>query len=435
MTHTDTTQAAEATVIRVLLNDPEALIPIADVLPDARFFGTPRLAAVYRAIQELASQTIPPNPATVAEQLGVDLDQIQVLAGGYTRKAAREVIYSAESVARSGQRRLLLEALHEAVELTEMETTDIAGLAFTAMQMVAGASAELDNRRESDMAAVGKEMDARLYAAKQCSGLIGFQTHLPWLNDKTGGMAPGTIWVIAGAYKNRKTSLARNLVIDACRARGTVALFALEGSRVITYAGLLAMLATDRLLKWGMAEEAHLSDIFMFRGLRSEMQAAAIAEARAELDKFKLYLYDNRDGIARPERLAMLARRDKLLHGLNVMVVDYLQLLGSGRLFDRLEASTQIMQQLIGELEVCGILIAQLNESAIWQMRGDAADDNYSPGVKGGGDPAAAADFLFRTLVSQSDPADLQIELKLARLARPGKLTVRLNEQSGWIIR
>ena len=432
---TDNIQEVERLVIRVLLNDPDALVMVADALPEARYFADARCAAVYRAMQDLAQQTVPPNPATVADALGVDLGQIQALATGYSAKDAREVVYLAELVGREGQRRLLQEALREATELAAMPTDDVAGMAFTAMQMVAGTSAELSNRRDPAVAEVGKQLDLQVAEAARGGGLLGAATRLPWLNDKTGGMTPATVWVIAGPYKaGRKTTLARNLVIDACRAGAAVDFFALEGNRVSTYAGLWAMLATDRLLKWQLPDEAHLSDTFIMRGMRSEMQATALAEARRELEDFRLFLYDGRDGIGTAERIAVKLRRDQMLRGVSVMVVDYLQLLGSGKLFDRLESSTHAMQRLIVEQEVCGILIAQLNESTIWQMRADS-EDSYSPGIKGGGDPAAAADYLFRTLISQSDPTDLRIELKLARHSRLGYCNVRLNEQAGWIVR
>jgi len=428
-------QDVERLVIRVLLNDPDALVMVTDALPEARYFADARCAAVYRAMQDLAQQTVPPNPATVADVLGVELVRIQELAIGYSAKDAREVVYLAELVGREGQRRLLQEALREATELAAMPTDDVAGLAFTAMQMVAGTSAELSNRRDPAVAEVGKQLDQQVAEAARSGGLLGAATRLPWLNDKTGGMTPATVWVIAGPYKfGRKTSLARNLVIDACRAGAAVDFFALEGNRVSTYAGLWAMLATDRLLKWQLPDEAHLSDTFVMRGMRSEMQASALAEARRELEGFRLFLYDGRDGIGTTERIAVKLRRDQMLQGVSVMVVDYLQLIGTGRLFDRLEASTHAMQRLIVEQEICGILIAQLNESTIWQMRADQ-EDSYSPGIKGGGDPAAAADYLFRTLISQNDPTDLKIELKLARHARPGYCNVRLNEQSGHVIR
>lgn len=434
----DTITAVERKVICVILNDMEALVPVADVLPEPRFFQDERCAAAYRAVQDIAKSGVPATMPGVAEHLGWPLPAVQDLAIGYSTKDAREVVYLAEMIAREGQRRLLQQALREAAELADQPTEDVAGLAMWTMNMIAGTSAEIGGRRDSGVASIESEMDTVLASIERRSGILGLPTRFDWFNDKTFGLCPATIWILSGPYKaGRKSTMMRNLTIDACRAGGSVDIFALEGDRVSTYAGLLAMLATERLLKWRLTDECILSDTFILRGIRTEMQSAAIAEARAELRAFNLRIYDGRDGIGDAGRIGVKVRRDKMLAGLQVFFVDYLQLIGSAnaKLFDRVEASSHAMQRLAVEQEVCAVLIAQMPESAIWQLKEGESDGSYAGGIKGGGDPAAAADYLFRSMVSQSDPTLLNVELKLARHARPGKIRLVLNEQSGWVIR
>jgi len=222
----------------------------------------------------------------------------------------------------------------------------------------------------------------------------------------------------------------RNLVMHACRAGASVSVFALEGTEAGTYAGLTALLATERLLAKGHTEQAHLSETFILRGQRDSLQQQAIAEARAELDKWSLRIYDARKGITNPDKLIHFIKRDRFMFDLQVYAVDYLQLLGEGKLFDRIESATHRLQQITVEERLTALILAQLNEATIRENA-----ETYSPGIKGGGDPAAASDFLIRTKYDgASTPNVLTVQLKLARHARPGTQRYRINAPSGLIL-
>lgn len=242
---------------------------------------------------------------------------------------------------------------------------------------------------------------------------------------------PESASFIANGFVSHNTTLMRNLVLQACRSGASVDVFALEGTETGTYAGLTAMLATEKLLTWGCREQAYLSETFIMRGQRSPDQEQAISEARAELNKWNLRIYDARKGITNPDKLLHFIKRDRFMFDLGVYAVDYLQLLGEGKLFDRIESATHHLQQVTVEERLTALILAQLNEATIWQK-----DESYSPGVKGGGDPAAAADFLIRTKYDGATAPDiLTVQLKLARHARPGTQRYVINPQSGLILR
>jgi replicative DNA helicase len=259
---------------------------------------------------------------------------------------------------------------------------------------------------------------------------ISLGENLAWLQDKTSGFRAGHIWIIAAPYKGRKTTLLRNMLIAPCRAGASVSLFALEGTEAGSYAGLVAMLATERLLDQGLGVQAFLSEMSILQGARTPAQQQAIADSRKEIDSWNLRIYDGRSGITQPDKLAHFIKRDRIMHGLNIFAVDYLQLLGGGKLFDRMEESTHQLQRITVEEGLTAILLAQKNEATI-----DQKGEKYSPGVKGGGDAAAAADFLLCTQYDGGKkPNDLTIQLKLARHARPGSQTYRINAQCGLIL-
>jgi len=434
----DAVTAAEAAVIRVLLNDAEALADLAEVLPEARVFGHAEYRAVYGAILALAKQQTPPAPLAVAEALGWALKRVQALATGWNVAEATQVMYLAEMVAKEGHRRLLKEALDEARQLANEPTDDIEGMGYVMMQMVAHATESAAATQESSLESIDVEFEQKVAYGQQHGGVIGIPTRLFWLNDLTAGMQPSKLWVLTGPPKfGRKTTLAMNLVIDACRYGAAVDFFALEGSRLSTYARLLAMLATDLLRKWQLPDECILSGQFIMQGLRTEAQANAIAQARAELLKFPLKIYDGRDRIRMADDIETKLRRDVLMRDVKLVVIDYLQLVGRGELFKRLEESTHRVQEMTSEHGTCTIALCQQNQVRIREYAADGGKVklSYTTDIKGGGDPDAAADVSLITLLDPHNDGLLHINLALSRDSAMGIAEdARINASSGWIL-
>lgn len=420
----------ERTIITVLLNDDHAIVPVMGALDGPEMFATPEYSRVYAAVLALLRENIVPNVYTVADRAGLALETLQDIARPYNTKASREVLYLCDIVAREYRKRSVQQALAEAQDMLAANPDDLDGYATHVMQMISTAS-DRKTLRDPAIAAVTERLDVDIAAAQD--GMAGYETGLPWLDDKTGGLQKAHVWVLAAPYKGRKTSLARNLILPALRQGAGVDWFALEGSQTASAAALQAMLATDRLRQWGQMTEAGLSETYVMRGMRTPVQQEALAEARRELNGFNLRIYDGRDRISSAERIATLVKRDQLVADMRIFVVDFLQRLGTGKLFDRMEAATNVLQTLIQESGVTGILITQLNESAIWTMRDDG-DESYSPGVKGGGDVPAAADYLITTRYRSDAPEMLGVNLKLARFAQPGKCNYGINPSSGLIL-
>lgn len=422
-----TVQAAtERSVVAVLLNDNHAIVPVMGVLDGPEMFTDPECRRAYTAMLALLKENVPPNVYTVAERSGLALETLQGLARNWNTKASREVLYSCDNIAKWYRRATLERALGDAQDMLAANPDDLSAYATQVMQMVALAT-EGRAQRDPTIGAVTQRLDAEIEAAKY--GLVGFETGLEWLDGKTGGLQKAQVWVVAAPYKGRKTTLARNLILKPLRDGASVDWFALEGTQVGAAAALEAMLATDRLLKWGRQQEAYLSEMFVLRGLRTQAQQEALHEARAELNCFNLRIYDGRDKINSAERISTLVKRDQLVNGTAIFLIDYLQRLGTGKLYDRMEANANVLQNLIQENGLTGILLSQLSEDAIRAYD----DDTYSPGTKGGGDVPAAADFLIMTRYKSEAPDRLGVALKLARFALPGKCEYGINPQSGFV--
>jgi replicative DNA helicase len=422
----------ERAVLCVLLNDSYAIMHVMGVLETPDNFSTVEHQAVYGAILTLTKELTVPNVHTVAARLGWTVDRLQAIAEGFTTKDSQEVVYLAEVVAKAARWRRQLAALEE-VERRAAEpqenVEDFAEWAASKLMQVG----ESRNDRDPSIQAVAERAEAEI-AQLADTGLTGTDVGWPWLNAKTGGLGAGHVWILAAPYKGRKTSFARNLVIDVCRNGGAMDWFAAEGDQGSTWAGLLAMMATELLYQWGEHDLMALSETFIRRGMRMERIQDSISQAKAELEGFNLRIYDGRDRIHTAEQIAAKVKRDQFLFGTGAFVVDYMQLLGTGKLFDRMETSTHTLQTLIQTQGLTGILLTQLSESTIWLEDDDDADEHYSPGVKGGGDIPAAADFLFTTRYRSATPDLLTVKLKLARHSRPGWCKYHINAPSGRIL-
>ena len=423
---------AELTVLAVLLNDSYAVVPVMGSL-DSYDFSCQEHQAIYRTILDCVKRQVVPNPTTVAAALpSVSVDSLKDIARNFNTQKNKQVLYYAELVTKAATLRRLRQATHELDEEAQrLRIEDIDGFVDLGVRALTGAI-DGDRSQDASIGAALQELDAAIAEAER-TGQRGTRTGLRWLDDVCGGFSPSHVWMVAAAYKQRKTTLMRNMVIGTCRAGASVDVFALEGNKKSTSAGLLAMLATEWLIEHEADErEQVVSEGRIENGLRTPAQKEAIEAARRELSGYNLRIYDARSGVTSFATLALKLKRDKFMFGAAVFFLDYLQMMrGDGQIFERVERATHNLQDLIATEGVTGVILAQRNEAAVKQ-RND--DDNYSPGVKGGGDPAAAADFLLLTKYDgDSTPDKLGVHLKLARHAQPGKRDYDINPQSGWI--
>lgn len=285
----------------------------------------------------------------------------------------------------------------------------------------------------------------------------GFSTGIAWMDERTGGILPGEIWWIAAAYKMRKSSLMRNLALGAVRGGASVTIITLESPQNVVVAQFVAMLATEFLLREGLYAEKdrhglplHAITAKQLLALRSsyrtvldKRQVAAVQHGITEYKRLAraLRIYDAtpaNGGVRTLSDVQTLLLRDKNLYGGNVLFIDYLQRL-SGRgdtIFDRVSQQALELQTMALRYGVGLVVLAQQNEETV---RGKG--DEHSPGVKGGGDPAATADYLFITRypVKHGDGTlnreRMEVELRLARHGEAGgRQQLAIHPASGLLI-
>ena len=198
-------------------------------------------------------------------------------------------------------------------------------------------------------------IDSIQYMLEHPGQLRGLSTGYTKLDAMSSGLQGSEMFVIAARPSMGKTSLAMNIVEHiAVDCNKPCAVFSLEMS---------ASMLVRRLL----VSRARLSMQDLSRGLLSRAQQDALAKATRDLQKSQIYI-DETPGLDVMEMRAK-ARRLKKQHGIEMIMIDYLQLVTSGskrakdnRQIEIAEISAGI-KGLAKELKVPIIVLAQLNRA------------------------------------------------------------------------
>jgi len=195
--------------------------------------------------------------------------------------------------------------------------------------------------------------------------LAGLATHLVDLDSKLGGMHPSDLLILAGRPSMGKTALATNIAFNVARnyrweptadgrktvSGGVVAFFSLE-------------MSAEQLAARILSEASEVPSEQIRRGDMTEAEFRRFVEAAKALESCPLYIDDTP---ALPiSQVAARARRLKRTHGLDVLIVDYLQLLRGSSKENRVQEVSEITQGLKAiakELDIPVIALSQLSRA------------------------------------------------------------------------
>ncbi|MEM9170270.1 MAG: replicative DNA helicase, partial [Pseudomonadota bacterium] len=203
-------------------------------------------------------------------------------------------------------------------------------------------------------------------AIKRGGGLAGVATGLVDLDRMLGGLHPSDLVILAGRPSMGKTALATNIAVNAALAHQTEraadgVVKTVDGAAV----GLFSLeMAAKQIAMRIIAERSGVSSNDIMRGMVDQDQFDKVYHAARELENMPLYIDDT--GGLTIAQLAARARRLKRQHGLDLLVVDYLQLLSgsSSRGDNRVQEITEIsigLKALAKELNVPVVALSQLS--------------------------------------------------------------------------
>ena len=192
----------------------------------------------------------------------------------------------------------------------------------------------------------------RAASAYENGGSGGIPTGIKELDRKAGGLHPSDLIILAARPSIGKTALATNIAEHAARAGYTVGFPSLE-------------MAGDQISQRIVADRANVPSWKIRQGVFSQSEYAAVRDAAMELSGLPLHI-DDTGGISIAS-LCARARRLKRLHGLDLLIVDYLQLITSSKRggdANRVQEVSEIsaaLKALAKELEIPVLALSQLS--------------------------------------------------------------------------
>ncbi|MEZ5912814.1 MAG: replicative DNA helicase [Paracoccaceae bacterium] len=218
---------------------------------------------------------------------------------------------------------------------------------------------------QSFLKAVSDAVNVANAAYQRGGGLAGVSTGLIDMDKKLGGLHASDLIILAGRPSMGKTSLATNIAFNIAKAykRGRLS----DGSEGAVDGGVVGFfsleMSAEQLAARILSEAAEVPSEQIRRGDMTEGEFRRFVEAAKALEACPLYIDDTP---ALPiAQVAARARRLKRTHGLDVLMVDYLQLLrGTGKGDNRVNEVSEITQGLKAiakELNIPVIALSQLS--------------------------------------------------------------------------
>jgi len=355
---------AEQAVLGGLLIDPVAWDQVADVVTADDFYRADH-RLIFAALNELAASGKPGDMVTVAEQLERRARLEEAGGLGYLGSLARDTPTAANvrNYAQIVRERALLRKLVTAGR-------EITGSVFSDDGLSAR---ELVDRAEQRVFEIAEQSTGAREGAQRVSSMLpalidkiddwhtnpdklrGLPTGFTDFDRRTGGLRPGDLVIIAGRPSMGKTTLAVNIAEYAAvnpATRAAVAIFSME-------------MPSEQVVTRMLSSIGHVPLNGIRSGQISDDDWVRITAATSQLSEARIFI-DESPALT-PTELRARARRVKREHGLDLVVVDYLQLMQvPGTKENRATEIAEIsrgLKALAKELAVPVIALSQLNRS------------------------------------------------------------------------
>lgn len=360
---------AEQAVLGAMLIDKEAIAKATEVLSADDFYREAH-RVIFSAMLELYNKNEAVDMVTVTEILKRD-NKLEDIGGiAYITSLANVVLtaanvkYHAEIVAEKSVLRQLVRVSTEIAAMGYEANEDVGTLLDTAESRIL----EISNRKKkNDFTAINDILMNSVQSIESLlqnkGGLTGLPAGFADLDKLTSGLHPSDFIILAARPSMGKTALALNIVQNvALRAHKviggeprSVAFFSLEMSK-------------EQLVNRMLCAEAGIDSQRLRVGEMHDEDWTHLWDACDTMSRAKIYI-DDTAGITAMD-MRSRARRLKAEHGLDLIVVDYLQLMqGSGKRNnsgDRQQEVSEIsrsLKALARELDVPVLALSQLSRS------------------------------------------------------------------------
>ena len=413
---------AELSVLGAMMLKPEAVSQALEMLHGEDFYRQAH-RAVFSVMHDLARTGEPVDIVTVTEALkkGGLLEQVGGISFLSNLTNAVPSIANLHYYAKIVREKATLRALIDA-------STEIASAAYEASDDIAE---QLDDAERKILAIAGGQSTGAFVPAKDVvfdavdrvselakakGGVTGLSTGLKTLDNITRGLQKSDLIIVAARPAMGKTAFVLNVATHVALQGGTVAFFSLEMPR-------------EQLMHRIFCAEGQIEATKLARGeLDDEKDWPRLIDVADRIMKTNLFFDDTSSTTVLDIRTR--ARRLKAEHGLDLIAIDYLQLLQSpGRAENRTLAvaeMTRSLKILARELQVPILVLSQLSRAT--EGRSDKrpmlSDLRESGSIEQDADIVM---FLYREDYYNQDTENANItELSIAKHRNGATDTIRL---------
>lgn len=423
---------AEKAVLGAMLLDKNAIVTAEDMMLSAPDFYREANAIIFQAIMNLYHRGEPADILTVVEELK-KLGRLDDVGGILYVNELPVSVVSTKSVDRYAQivedkakLRRLIDAAGTIADEAYSERQDVADITDNSEKLILSVTRD---ERKSDFTSIGEAVQQELHNISEKYrnkvSITGLATGFPSLDALTTGFQKGDFIIVAARPSMGKTAfvlnMAKNMSISS--AHRSVAFFSLEMSR-------------EQLVQRLLCSTALVDSSKLRTGrISTQKEWDQLANAASVLMDAPLYI-DDTPGISVSE-IRSKCRRLKAEHGLDIIMIDYLQLMqaknvrnGDNRQQEISEISRSL-KSLARELNVPVIALSQLSRSV------EARQDHrpFLSDLRESGSLEQDADlvsFLYREAyynreIEDDDPKKNETEIIVAKNRNGPVDTVKLH--------
>ena len=404
--HIDSVILAEQSLLGALMQEPEKLVEVKAAV-DVEDFYDEKNKDIYNAILRLDEAGIIPDTTTIFEEINnsgafKSMDASLYIVELYDiTPSTRNIMHYANLVKRYSIYREIRSALLSSTEEMNQGNADIDSLTATLFDQVERAMERAKTSQFKNMKDVTNEVFQEIVARMSGEGQnIAIPTGFSTL-DQLVGLGKGDLVILAARPSMGKTAFALNIALNVAgknhrdeSEKKTVALFSLE-------------MGADQLVSRMICSEGMLDSEKIKKGTLDNDDMMKLETAVHFLNQKNIFIEDS--AFIKVNEVKARCKLLKNEHGLDLVVIDYLQLLqGSKRTDNRQQEVSEIsrsLKQMARELECPVIALSQLSRSV--ESRHDKrpmmSDLRESGSIE---QDADIVSFLYRSDYYRSEDAD-----------------------------
>jgi replicative DNA helicase len=357
---------AEQTILGSILENNELFDEITDEINEGHFHDTIH-QKIYKIISNLISKGLLANPVTIKNFFNNNEELTEIGGVEYLLKLTKvsttknQIKHYSKLLSDLYIRRQLIKISEETLEDSKNKELEITGTNI--LENTERKLFEIAERGEFQRSfvtfkdALKETIDMATAAYKNDQGIVGVPSGLTDLDDRLGGLHKQDLIIIAGRPSMGKTALATNIAFNAAEniqkknKKTSVAFFSLE-------------MSSEQLSTRILSEQSRIKSNDIRRGKINQEDFEKFIEASKNLENLPLHI-DDTPAIT-ISALSNRARRLKRKQGLDLIVIDYIQLMKSsgyrieGRVLEIAEI-TQGLKALAKELDVPVLALSQLS--------------------------------------------------------------------------